>query len=239
MNDRAVLSRESREHLSIVTALGFTTQDGLAFDQSARIAQRARKSALHLVHVLGAEPPVAQAHAIMDGMRRYVTDKAQSIDRPAAITVGLHLCWGDVADEIIDLARDVRADFIILGSTKGSVGGGTIGATARRLMASAPCPVIVAGLVPDSIDSLTDDEQDSGHIIASVARSRITHELEGGASGAVAGAVLGAGAGPPGVIAGVILGSVAGAMAGAVLDSESQRRSAHDRELDAPPERAR
>ncbi len=236
MNEQTLSSKGSWGPLSIVTALGFTAQDGLAFDQAARIAQRVPESALHLVHVLGAEPPAEQAHAMMEGLRRYVTDKARSISRPGGITVGLHLSWGDVALEILDLARDVRADVIVVGSTRDSQGSASMGATARRLMASAAWPVSGAGVVADPIGGSTNAEDDGEGIITPVAQRRITHELEGGASGALAGAVLGAGAGPPGVVAGVILGTVAGAMAGAVLDSESQRRSAHDRELDATPE---
>lgn len=62
---------------------------------------------------------------------------------------------------------------------------------------------------------------------------RFAHETVGGASGALAGAVLGAAAGPPGILAGAVIGGIAGIVVGATLDTESSRRLARARRLDA------
>jgi hypothetical protein len=62
---------------------------------------------------------------------------------------------------------------------------------------------------------------------------RMVHETEGAASGALAGALLGVTAGPPGMVAGAILGAAAGTVLGAVLDTESSRKTARMRVLDA------
>lgn len=52
------------------------------------------------------------------------------------------------------------------------------------------------------------------------------------ASGAVIGAIAGAIGGPPGAAVGGVIGAAAGLIAGRVIDSEDQRESAHDAELD-------
>lgn len=64
-------------------------------------------------------------------------------------------------------------------------------------------------------------------------KQRIVHEAESTAMGALAGAALGAAAGPPGMAAGAIIGGLVGAATGAVLENESVRAEAHDRDLDA------
>ena len=60
----------------------------------------------------------------------------------------------------------------------------------------------------------------------------LTHDAEGAASGAVVGAAVGAMAGPAGVVAGAIIGAAAGALAVEAMGTESDRRAAHNAELD-------
>jgi uncharacterized membrane protein len=60
----------------------------------------------------------------------------------------------------------------------------------------------------------------------------LVHDVEGAASGAVVGAAVGAMAGPPGVVVGALIGAAAGALAVEAMGTESDRRAAHEAELD-------
>ncbi len=78
-----------------------------------------------------------------------------------------------------------------------------------------------------------DSKNKSDKLPVSICNGRFAHEMEGGVSGALAGAVLGVAAGPPGLLAGAIIGGVLGIVVGATLDTESNRRLARARKLDA------
>ncbi len=255
MNIATVSPSAPPKCLSVVVGFGFTDNDDddAAFDHAARIAQRAARSELHIVHVFDAKPSDAESQRLLDGLRVYVNEKASTMESPQGITAGIHLRWGEVVREIFRLATEVRADFIVLGPSHGlHLKRGLGASTAERLLVVTPCPVLVARpgskvarrQVPPREEPARPDSPLHGHVTVSSGDTttgqadksglrRIAHELEGGASGAIAGAVIGASAGPPGAVAGAILGGVAGVMAGAVLDSESARRSAHASELDA------
>ncbi|MGD0527946.1 MAG: glycine zipper domain-containing protein [Polyangiaceae bacterium] len=60
----------------------------------------------------------------------------------------------------------------------------------------------------------------------------LAHDAEGAASGAVVGAAVGAMAGPAGMVAGALIGAAAGALAVEAMGTESDRRAAHNAELD-------
>jgi nucleotide-binding universal stress UspA family protein len=233
--------------LSILVCLGFAETDGIAFDQSARIAQRVPCSELHLVHVFDAEPPAARSQDLIDRLRLYVNQKAGAMESPGGITVGIHLRWGKVVREIVQLATEVHADLIVVGSGKlPHVNHAMAGSTTQGLIVLAPCPVIMASPRPKEPQkrtptpappgrgvSLSGSDREARGPTRKANLERIAHELEGGAAGALAGAVVGAGAGPPGALAGALFGGFAGAMAGAALDGDSSRQAAHTRELDA------
>lgn len=245
MNTAILSPTAPARRLSIVVGFGFTDNDDddAAFDHSARIAQRAARSELHVVHVFDAKPPDVQSQGLLDGLRVYVNEKALTMESPEGIDVGIHLRWGEVVREIFRLATEVRADFIVLGPSHGlHLKRGLGASTAERLLVVAPCPVLVARARPKEPQKQEPVRAEPAHPEAAEASAghqdksglrRLAHEVEGGASGAIAGAVIGAAAGPPGAVAGAILGGVAGVMAGAVLDSESSRRSARASELDA------
>jgi nucleotide-binding universal stress UspA family protein len=131
--------------LSIIVGLAFTDADGVAFDQAVRLAKRVSRSELHLVHVFGAEPSVGRSRELVDHLRLYVNEKAAAAGGLEAMTVGIHLRTGKPVREIVQLATDVRADLIVIGSHKGPhMKSWLVGSTAEHLLATAPCPVLVA-----------------------------------------------------------------------------------------------
>ena len=137
--------------LAIVVGLGFTEADGPAFDQAGHIAQMVRGSQLHLVHVFGEEPSVARARrARGPPSPLYVNEKAGVTHGLGGVTVGIHLRSGRVAREIVQLATDGKVPYlIVVGSHRGPhLKHWIVGSTAERLMAGAPCPVLVTSPPP-------------------------------------------------------------------------------------------
>jgi nucleotide-binding universal stress UspA family protein len=131
--------------LSVIVGLAFTDADGVAFDQAVRLAERVPRSELHVVHVFGAEPSVGQSRELVDHLRLYVNEKAAAAGGFKAMTVGIHLRTGKPVREIVQLATDIRADLIVIGSHKGPhMKSWLVGSTAEHLLAGAPCPVLVA-----------------------------------------------------------------------------------------------
>ena len=135
--------------LHIVVGLDFSDADGPAFDQAARIALRVPGSELHLVHVFGTEPSEASLRDLKSHLRLYVNEKAALTKGLPGVTVGIHLRAGKPVREIVQLATEVHADIIVVGSHKGPhLKHWIVGSTAERLMAGSPCPVLVASPPP-------------------------------------------------------------------------------------------
>lgn len=139
----------SESRLTVVVGLDFTDADGPAFDQAVRIAQRVPRSELHLVHVFGAEPSRAKSKELVGHLRLYVNEKAAAMGGLGGITVGIHLRSGKPVREIVQLATEVSADIIVVGSYRGPhLSHWVLGSTAERLIHAAPCPVLVASPRP-------------------------------------------------------------------------------------------
>ncbi len=135
--------------LSIVVGLAFTDSDGPAFDQATRIAQRVPRSALHLVHVFHADLSEERSRDLIGHLRLYVNEKAAAAKGLRGMTVGIHLRAGQVVREIVQLAAEVQADLIVVGSQKGPhLKQWIMGSTAEKLVAGGPCSVLVASPRP-------------------------------------------------------------------------------------------
>jgi nucleotide-binding universal stress UspA family protein len=135
--------------LSMVVGLDFTDADGPAFDQAARLAQRVPHGQLHLVHVFHTQPSAEQSKDLVAHLRLYVNEKAAIKDALRGTTVGIHLRAGKPVREIVQLATEVQADLIVVGSHRGPhLKQWVVGSTAEKLILGAPCPVLVASPRP-------------------------------------------------------------------------------------------
>jgi len=143
MNDE--LKKTEPSTLSVIVGLAFTDADGVAFDQAVSLAKRVPRSEVHVVHVFGEQPSVARSRELVDHLRLYVNEKATAAGGFKAMTVGIHLRTGKPVREIVQLATDIHADLIVIGSHKGPhMKSWLVGSTAEHLLAAAPCPVLVA-----------------------------------------------------------------------------------------------
>ncbi|HEY4012862.1 MAG TPA: universal stress protein [Polyangiaceae bacterium] len=136
-----------------VIVVGQSIQDpdssGFALDQAVRIAARIPGSHLHLIEVLAADAGPEHVKESAGVLERYASAKSNELGGSAQLDLGVHVRRGDVAREIAQLAHEVSADMIVLGTHRRphlkDLFGGT---TAEHVMASAPCPVFMAGPKP-------------------------------------------------------------------------------------------
>ncbi len=140
------------KHFTIVVGLDFTSAGGLAFDQAARIARAIPRARIELLHVFeGAHSEGAgeSASALVARLELYAGEKAAAFGGLKGVTLGIHLRSGAVAREIVQLATDVAADLIVIGSHKAPhMRSWIVGSTAEKMTASAPCPLLVAAPTP-------------------------------------------------------------------------------------------
>jgi nucleotide-binding universal stress UspA family protein len=144
-------SSSSRPFVLVVGVdLADTPSSGFAFDQAARIAMRIRDSQLHVVNVLSdghLQPGRARESAGL--LRLYVQEKAKVLGGMTDQRVGIHVREGDPPAQIAQLAVDLGADLILVGSHHAPrLKNLVLGSTAERVMAHATCPVFVAGPRP-------------------------------------------------------------------------------------------
>jgi len=134
---------------SVVVGLDFTDADGPAFGQAARLASRVPGGELHLVHVFGREPSAEHSRYLIENLRLYIDEKAATTSGLPGMRVGIHLRWGTVVRKLVQLAMDVRADIIVIGSHNGPhVKDRVNGSMFERLVSAAPLQVLVASPRP-------------------------------------------------------------------------------------------
>jgi len=134
---------------TLVVGNDFSPASGYAFEQAARVARRVPGSDLHVVHVMDGEPDAERAKQLSNQLRVYLEEKVHALGGLALQAVGIHVRNGKPAREIAQLATDVAADLIVVGTQKGPhLKQLLVGSVAERLLAAAPCPVFVAGPIP-------------------------------------------------------------------------------------------
>jgi nucleotide-binding universal stress UspA family protein len=126
-----------------------TESSGYALNQAAHLAMRIPESEMHILYVVRTDGAQRDVHEIASQLKRYVAAKAAELGGLAQRSLGIHLRGGDAAHEIARLATDVGADAIIVGVHRPAhLKDMFISSTASRVMATATCPVFVAGPRP-------------------------------------------------------------------------------------------
>jgi nucleotide-binding universal stress UspA family protein len=131
--------------LVVALDLADTASGGYALDQAMRVATRVPSSQLHVLHVSTADAKTET----LGLLRHYVSEKATALGGPKQQTVAVHVRKGEPAHEIVQLAADLCADLVVLGTHKTPhLKNLFVGSTAERVLANATCPVVVAGPRP-------------------------------------------------------------------------------------------
>ena len=140
----------SRFH-SILVALDFSEHSDAALERAIALAHQS-SATLHLLHAyevpLGAIPiydvqvPQAMLDAVRDAAARRV-EKARAKAVAAGVSCEAHLVPSPPTPAIVDTARNLRADLIVMG-TRGLSGfqHALLGSNAERTVRLAPCPVL-------------------------------------------------------------------------------------------------
>lgn len=136
--------------LPILVASDLSEAGGYAFERAARLAQRLPNAALQFLYV-ATEGDASEARMRQLGgqLTTYVAEKAASLGGFPGLRVGVHVRHGDPVREIAQLAAEIDAVLIVLGSsTHPRLMSLIAGGVADKLMLHAPCPVILAGPQP-------------------------------------------------------------------------------------------
>lgn len=137
--------------IQCVVAYDFSGSGDWALSRAIEAASRAPQHILHIVTVLdpherlaivATEPPTWEtADVVRDMLNRYV---AQAIGLHQ-ITTHLHVRIGKAANEVLELAAEVGAELIFVGSHgKTGIERVLLGSTSERIVREARCPVLVA-----------------------------------------------------------------------------------------------
>ena len=122
------------------------TSGGFALDQAARIALRIPASQLHVLHVLANDADDDATREAVGLLRSCLSEKADRLAGLPHRSVGVHVRRGHAAREIAQLANDIGADLIVLGTHRPAYRKSLfVGSTAEQVMTFVTCPVVVAG----------------------------------------------------------------------------------------------
>jgi nucleotide-binding universal stress UspA family protein len=126
-----------------------TETSGYALNQAARVAVRIPESQVHLLQVLASGASAEVTHEAAGCLQRYAAAKATELGGLEGQTLGVHIRSGEPGREIAQFAHDVEADLIVVGTHRHThLKQLLLGSTAEHVMATATCPVFVAGPRP-------------------------------------------------------------------------------------------
>lgn len=134
---------EARHPVQVIVAYDFTPSAEEALGRAIEVAARAPHHVLHIVTVLVPQG-IDAADAIRDAIKERVGALFAGRDTAAEIQFFAHARMGKPGTEILDLAAEVGADLIFIGS-HGKTGFQRffLGSTSERVVREAKCPVMV------------------------------------------------------------------------------------------------
>lgn len=129
----------------VVVAYDFTRTSDVALERGVELACRDPQHTLHFVTVIDSH----QTYQTADRIRQDLLDQLRVIFQTrspgADIEFFVHARLGKPAEEILDLAQEVGADLIIVGShARSAVGRFLLGSVSEGVLHGAKCPVLIA-----------------------------------------------------------------------------------------------
>lgn len=141
-----------RDFKTILVSLDFSESATSALNVAVKLAG-ALGAELHLLHVfrypmqIAVAAPVPQTSEVERGVRQRgqsQLDAAAELARNAGLTVTTHLLEGEVAPTIVEVAKDLAIDMIVLGRRGMSrLQQIMLGSVADHTLRLAPCPVLI------------------------------------------------------------------------------------------------
>jgi nucleotide-binding universal stress UspA family protein len=148
----------------ILLAVDGSEESRLAEEAAAELAE-ASGAELHVVFALRTEPEAPYPHALlMEGWREaleeskrkareFVHERAAELGSKRKVTAQAHLAFGEPVAEIVQLAEELGAGLVVVGSRGlGGVRRALLGSVSNAVVHHAHCPVFVVRAVKDEPD---------------------------------------------------------------------------------------
>ena len=140
---------ESPKPIQVVVAYDFSPSAEEALIRAVDVAARAPQHVLHVICALDPRGQIRhvtadQAASIQKQARERVTAAFAGRPTGAEVQFYVHARIGSPAEEILDLAREIGADLLFIGSHgKTGVERWILGSVSERVVREAKCPVMV------------------------------------------------------------------------------------------------
>jgi nucleotide-binding universal stress UspA family protein len=133
----------------IIAAIDRTAESDPAALNAAALAHATAGAELHLVHVVPPLPeaaiPAVTPSALLDHGRTFIEGVAKTLAARFDGRIVAHVAVGDPAREILQLATDLDADIIVVGThRKNAIERMLVGSVSLSVVKKAACAVVVA-----------------------------------------------------------------------------------------------
>lgn len=137
---------EALHPVQVVVAYDFSPSSEQALARAVEVAARAPQ---HVLHIVAALEPHRGGYEAADAIQKSITENVAKAfagrETASEVQFFVHARIGKPANEILDLASEVGADLIFIGSHgKTGVERLLLGSVSERVVREAKCPVLVA-----------------------------------------------------------------------------------------------
>ncbi len=132
--------------ITVLVAIDYSDASSLVAQQAVAAARREKATEIHFLHVRSTSPGVDEPDLRLADLEHWLAARLQGADSvPHTLKVVAHEAVGKPADVIVDMARDLLASVIVVG-THGRKGlpRMVMGSVAEAVMRNAGCSVLVA-----------------------------------------------------------------------------------------------
>lgn len=141
---------ENANRTVIIAAIDRTPASDPALTTAAGLAQGIAGAELHLIYVIApipepALPAIPAPSAMLEEARKFIDGIASNAAQRFTGRVAAHLAVGEPAREILQLATDLEADVIVVGTHgKKALERMLVGSVSQSVVKKAQCAVVVA-----------------------------------------------------------------------------------------------
>lgn len=137
---------------TVLVAYGTAESGAFALSEALRFVKRTESGSVQLIHVADRNTSLTQMHDLAFRIRDDVAKRAAAIDLDHTRFSTIHVRSGEPAREIAKLAGEIGAALVVAGASKArSLRGILRDSMIEKIKAEAPCPVLVAGPVPENL----------------------------------------------------------------------------------------
>lgn len=148
----------SQQGFVVIVGYDFSELGEEALRIGVTFARSASKAELHVAHVISPPAvmselgPTVPLEGVIDEARERIATRLDNARLPATVRASAHVSLGDAGHELPELAQELHADLIVLG-THGRKGlqRMLLGSVAEQVVRRAPCSVMCVKLRPEAV----------------------------------------------------------------------------------------